>query len=169
MPKGIYKRKPLSAETKRNMSEAQKGRKHSAETKRKLSEMKKGKKFSESHKEKLKQSHHKLKGKDHPTWKGGRCKGSYGYILVYSPYHPFSCYGYVREHRLVMEAHLGRHLLPTEIVHHINGINDDNRIENLMLFIDHSTHVKYHYKFCGLKEKRENCRKQKKKEAKNGV
>ena len=82
-----------------------------------------------------------------PRWKGGKSIHWSGYILVKVPNHPQATYnGYVREHRLVMEKHLGRYLLPTEDIHHLNGIKTDNRIENLELTTDRSEHLRIEHK-----------------------
>lgn len=79
------------------------------------------------------------------NWKGGIRKHTSGYLWEYCPTHPHcSKQKYVFQHRLVMEKHIGRILLPTEVVHHINGIRDDNNINNLMLFISNSKHMNFH-------------------------
>jgi len=76
----------------------------------------------------------RYQGENGSNWKGGKRKTVQGYILIYSPNHPFANNDKsVREHRLIMEKYLRRYLKPEEIVHHLNGIKDDNRIENLAL------------------------------------
>jgi HNH endonuclease len=70
-----------------------------------------------------------------PAWKGGRHHLPSGYVRVRAPSHPRAHKnGYVLEHIIVMEQTLGRHLLPNERVHHLNGVRDDNRPTNLELW-----------------------------------
>jgi len=98
-------------------------------------------------------------GKKLPIWwKNNMLKGrnsfkhSGGYIYIYHPNHPFcNASGYIFEHRLIMEKYLERYLRLEERVHHINGIKDDNRIENLKYFSNESKHVKYHHLLKGHK------------------
>ena len=88
-----------------------------------------------------------LIGNKNPRWKGGRKYDGQGYVLIYMPKHPRpSSKNYIYEHRLVMETHINRLLKSTEIVHHINGIRDDNRINNLMLFYSNREHKLHHIK-----------------------
>jgi len=67
------------------------------------------------------------------------------YIFIKAPEHPFaSCRKQVMEHRLIVEDAIGRFLNSHEVIHHINEIKSDNRLENLYLFDSLSEHTKYH-------------------------
>ena len=155
------KGKHLSEETKKKLSIAFKGKNHpfygkhlTEKHKEKISKKLKNRKLSEEHKRKISLNHANVSGKnnpmygkcgkENPSWKEGITKDKNNYILIYAPNHPYAINGYVREHRLVVEKYLGRYLTPTEVVHHINGIRDDNRIENLMVFCCNSAHRRYH-------------------------
>jgi len=71
-----------------------------------------------------------------------------GYILVKDPN---NFRAYIREHRLVMQQHIGRQLEAWELVHHLNSIKNDNRIENLII-ITASEHMRRHKKGVPLSE-----------------
>jgi hypothetical protein len=78
-----------------------------------------------------------------PNWKGGRVNRE-GYVGIYCPDHPratATC-TYVMEHILVWEEAHGQPLPDGWVIHHKNGIRDDNRIENL-LAMPKSTHDNY--------------------------
>jgi len=136
------KRPPFSEEWKKNIGLAAKGRKHSKETKKKISISSKGRKWSQSQIDKFIAAR---TGSKHPNWKGGKYK-SHGYVYITKKKHPFADKaGKVFEHRTVMEKLLGRYLSPEEVIHHINDIKDDNRIENLKLFPNNKIHMQYHY------------------------
>ena len=76
-------------------------------------------------------------GSSNGNWRGGTVKHRAGYVLRRVPAHPKAktANGYILEHVLVMEELLERCLIDGENVHHKNGVKDDNRPENLELWI----------------------------------
>jgi len=100
-----------------------------------------GKHHSEETKRKIGDAH---RGSKSWRWRGKQiCTG---YVYLFNPTHPFAVKkGYVKRSRLIMEQKLGRFLNSKEIVHHINGIRTDDRLENLQLFVNKSKHNKFHF------------------------
>ena len=157
-------RKKLSEAKKRNPVRYWLGKHHSKETRIKISAKgfgrrpwNKGKRWSMAMRKKLSEAHKKSASckkwlkKLHRTFKGKKSPKLIeriehgGYILIHSPKHPFrDRKNRVREHRLVMEKHLGRYLKSQEVVHHINHNKIDNRIQNLQLCASLSEHRKLH-------------------------
>ena len=102
-----------------------------------------GKKFSQTTIDKMRKA--KIGKPNFRKKTMGRYKTSEGYILIYSPNHPYrNNKNYILEHRLIMEKYLGRFLTKIEEVHHINGIGNDNRLENLKLFGSKNEHIRFH-------------------------
>ena len=78
------------------------------------------------------------RGPESPHWKNGRQRQNDGYVLVWMDANDFffpmaDHRGYVLEHRLIMARYLGRCLQSWEIVHHKDGVRDNNNLDNLEL------------------------------------
>lgn len=67
-------------------------------------------------------------GINHPNYKGGYINAQ-GYRVI-----NLGGKQTMLEHRYVMEQYIGRKLYKDEYVHHINGVKEDNRLENLELW-----------------------------------
>ena len=85
------------------------------------------------------------RNENNPNYKKGRRRIKGGYIGIFKPDHPCATDdGLVPEHRLVMEAHIGRLLTETERVHHKDENRSNNVIDNLELCDSQSEHMKLH-------------------------
>lgn len=85
-------------------------------------------------------------GKDHPNYKGGSVTvNGYKEVMIKGKRY--------LEHRLVMEAVLGRKLLKNEEVHHIDGNKLNNDPSNLMVLSPSEHQLKEH----SLKERVGEC------------
>ena len=84
------------------------------------------------------------RGSKHHNWKNGRIiENGYVRLLIEDDkYLPMCIRGRrVLEHGYVVARSLGRCLTGDEIVHHLNGIRGDNRLENLAI-VNRNTHGK---------------------------
>ncbi len=71
------------------------------------------------------------------TYHQGFIRTDSGYIKLHVPEHPRAdAKGYVQEHVLVMEKHLGRYLADDEVVHHKDYSKNNNQLDNLQLMTD---------------------------------
>jgi hypothetical protein len=87
-------------------------------------------------------------GERHWSWRGGRFVDRGGYVRVRCPQHPnANRNGYVLEHRKVAADALGRPLLSTEEVHHIDGNKQNNAPANLLV-VPRGKHQKLHADVC---------------------
>lgn len=114
-----------------------KGRKHSKEAINKIRESKIGKPAWNSGKKGLyraseetrKKLSEKSKTRKRKKWHQERYINKYGHVFIWIDDKK------IAEHRYIMQKFIKRPLTRHDIVHHKNGIKDDNRIENLELII----------------------------------
>jgi len=89
-----------------------------------------------------------MSGPNNPAWKGGvtyrRRKGLYQnvkYVRCPSEFNSMARKdGYIMEHRLIVAQSLGRSLLRTETVHHLDHDPTNNAEANLALFVCNRDH-----------------------------
>ncbi len=122
--KGYWKKKSLSKEHRRKISEYEKGKKVPKEVREKISRA--------------------TSGNKHTQWQGGEIyRQNYYYLHNSLLDYRKKNKGYTKRARIIMERKIGRNLKKGEIVHHINGNKTNDKIENLYLFHNKGSHTQY--------------------------
>lgn len=87
----------------------------------------------------------RYRGEGSPNWKQGRTVDTSGYVLirVKPDTHKVGAGAYRREHHVVWEKAHGKPVPKGWIIHHLNGIKDDNRPENLAAVSRREHHVRH--------------------------
>lgn len=88
-----------------------------------------------------------MTGDKHPLYKGGWVQQGYLFKTIEGKTYPYHRYIYEQYHKIK--------LTDNDVVHHINGNKQDNRVENLQL-MTRSEHINHHRKdvYGGRKSKR---------------
>ena len=82
----------------------------------------------------------RFSGANNPKWKGGRYLANVGHVMIKTEN------GYRLEHRHVVEKCIGRRLLKTEVVHHVDMNGQNNELSNLIV-LTRPVHVAVHTEY----------------------
>lgn len=83
-------------------------------------------------------------GNGNSVWNNGRTIANGGYVMLLVRNHPHAdVNGRVKEEHLVIEKHIGRYLIPNEVVHHKDENKQNNKIKNLQV-MTRKEHSAYH-------------------------
>jgi len=113
---------------------SQRGRIANEETRQKLRKAMTGRIMSGEWRNKIAQSKF---GDRNPNWNGGIVLKK-GYVRVRKDG------GYLRQHRFIVSEYIDRKLNKHERIHHIDGNKTNNEINNLYIFRNNYSHIKYH-------------------------
>ncbi len=90
------------------------------------------------------------RGHKHGSWKDGEINEN-GYVRIFLPQHPRNSGNYIPKHVYLAEKAIGKYLPPKALVHHFNGIGDDNSPGNLIACEDEKYHKLLHQRSNSLK------------------
>jgi hypothetical protein len=129
VPRGAIKGHKVSQQTREKIRLSHLGKSNgpmSKIVKSKISRANRGKKRTIQFKKKMSLLAKKKYGPGNPHWKGGKFTRRDGYVCLRIEGK------YYLEHRIIWENHFNKSLPPGWVIHHLNGIRNDNRINNLV-------------------------------------